>query len=73
MTKKLKSNQKLIAKLKAQYPDVEICEKCAGVWEIPNKYDHCPICKTFCFTATTRTQAVHHISDCFQTFRGNGN
>lgn len=42
------------------------CDNCEGVWEIPSKYDHCPICRVFCFVHKTRTQAVHHIYDCIQ-------
>jgi hypothetical protein len=40
------------------------CSNCIGVWQKPSQYDHCPICKIQCFVHMTRTQAVHHISDC---------
>lgn len=60
-----KKKQKLMLEYKEKYPDVITCENCIGVWEIPNKYDHCPICKVQCFTYMTRTQAVHHIYDCY--------
>ena len=71
MTPSLDSKQKLLLKMKSKYPDIEMCENCVGVWELPNKNDHCPVCKVYCFIRMSRTQAVSHINDCLITLRGN--
>lgn len=46
------------------YEMIQTCDNCKGVWKVPSKYDHCPICRVFCFVHKTRTQAVYHIYDC---------
>lgn len=72
MTKVTNRLERLLVKKRLQYPDIELCENCVDVWEIPNKYDHCPVCKKQCFVHMTRTNAVHHIYECLKTLGNDG-